>query len=110
MAATVTLENESAFEAKSLGIQVVLFVVTLGLYSLYWLYSTAKQLDEGTGESLSPILAVIPLVNIIAVWQISNAAEAITDQGKLLLFVLFIFLPIVPWYLIQSGMNDVAGG
>lgn len=81
MADTPTVTDPSAFAKKSLGIQVVLSVVTLGLYTVYWLYSTAKQLDQGTDASLMPILAIIPVVNIVTTWQISKASEAVTNRG-----------------------------
>lgn len=107
MAATVT--DSSAFTEKSLGIQVVLSIVTIGLYTIYWLYSTAKQLDQGTDASLTPILAIIPILNIVAMWQISSAAEAVTDMDRGILFLLFIVFAPASWYLIQSGMNEAAG-
>lgn len=100
--------DPSAFERKSLAIQVVLSVVTLGLYTVYWLYSTAKQLDRGTDQSLIPILAIVPILNVITVWQVCNAGEAVTDQSNVVLFVLFIVFSPITWFLIQSGMNDVA--
>ena len=109
MSATAQITNASAFERKSLGIQVVLTIVTIGLYTIYWAYSTAKQLDAGTNSDLTPILAIVPIVNIVSVWQISDAAEAVTDQSKIVLFVLFIFFAPLSWYWIQSGMNAAAG-
>ncbi len=110
MSETPQVTNAAAFKQKSLGIQVVLTVVTLGLYTLYWSYSTAKQLDRGTTESLMPILAIIPLVNIVAVWQISSASEAVTDQSKVIVFLLFIVFAPISWYWVQSGLNAAAAG
>lgn len=108
MTAKAKITDRSAFEKKSLGMQVGLTVVTLGLYPLYWFYSTAKQLDEGTDQNLTPILGIIPLANLICAWQISNAAEAVTDQDKEITFVLFLVFGVVSWYWVQSGINGVA--
>jgi hypothetical protein len=108
MSAAPEVTDATAFEQKSLGIQVVLTVVTGGLYALYWFYSTASQLDESTNQDLTPILGVIPVVNLISAWQISSAAESVTDQSNIVMFVLFLVLAPVSWYWIQSGMNDVA--
>jgi hypothetical protein len=108
MSGTTQITDEAAFERKSLGIQVALTIVTLGLYGLYWLYDTAKQLEEGTDGSLTPILGIIPVVNLLSMWQISDAAEAVTDQSKVLQFVLFLVFAPISWYWIQSGMNSVA--
>lgn len=100
--------NASAFSRGSLALQVGICIVTLGLYTLYWGYSTAKQLDRGTDRSLIPILAVIPIVNIIAYWQIASAGKAVTNINSVVVFILFIFFPPAAWFLVQSGINDVA--
>lgn len=110
MSATPQVTNASAFEQGSLGIQVVLTIVTLGLYPLYWTYDTAKQLDRGTDANLMPILGLIPVVNLVAFWQISGAAEAVTDQSKIVLFLLFLVFAPISWYWVQSGINGVAQG
>ena len=47
-------------------------------------------------------------MNIIAFWQIANAGEAVTEQGAMPVFLLFLFFPIISWYWIQSGINSVA--
>lgn len=83
-------------------------MITFVLYTLYWSYSTAKQLDAGTNADLMPILAIISVVNLIAIWQISEAAEAVTDQSNIVMFLLFVFFAPISWFLIQSGINEVA--
>lgn len=108
MSATPQVTDASAFDQKSLGIQIALVIVTAGLYALYWFYSTAQQLDQGTDQDLMPILGIIPGVNIIAAWQIANAAEAVTDQSGIIMFVLFLVFGPISWYWIQSGMNGAA--
>ncbi|MFP8888624.1 DUF4234 domain-containing protein [Natrialbaceae archaeon A-CW2] len=108
MSATPQVTDRSAFKEGSLGMQALLAIITLGLYMIYWTYKTAKTLDQGTDQSLTPILAVIPVVNIIAFWQISNAGEAVTEQGAMPVFLLFLFFPIISWYWVQSGINSVA--
>lgn len=108
MAGHAQVTDASAFSKKSHGKQVLFSILTLGLYTIYWTYSTAKQLDKGTNQSLTPILAIIPVVNLISFWQISSAAEAVTDQGKTVLFVLFLFFAPLSWYWVQAGLNDAA--
>lgn len=110
MSDNAQVTDASAFKQKSLGKQVLFSVVTLGLYSLYWFYSTAGQLDRGTNRSLTPILAIIPLVNVVSVWQVSDAGEAVTDQSKIVLFLVFLVFAPLAWYWVQSGMNQAAAG
>jgi hypothetical protein len=108
MSETPQITDSSAFSEGSLLLQAVLAVFTMGLYPLYWTYKTAKMLDRGTNQDLTPILAFIPLVNIIAFWQISEAAEPVTDQDSMPVFLLFLFFGIISWYWVQSGINSVA--
>jgi hypothetical protein len=108
MSAEPEITNAAAFEEGSLGMQVVFTVITFGFYPAYWSYKTAKMLDAGTNQDLTPILAFIPFANIIAFWQISNAAEPVTDQDSMPVFLLFLFFGVISWYWVQSGINEVA--
>lgn len=108
MTESPTVVDESAFRNRSLGKQVLFTVVTAGLYSVYWFYVTAKQFDRGTDRGLTPILAFVPGLNIITAWQISGAAEAVTDQSQVIIFLLFLVFAPLAWYWVQSGINDVA--
>ena len=103
MSSTVT--NKAAFNHGSLGKQVVLFIVTLGLYGLYWMYTTAAQLDAGTDANLTPILVIVPFYGQ---WMLADAAEAVTDQSGAVLFLLFLVFGPAAWFLVQSGINEVA--
>ena len=47
---------------------IVLFVVTLGLYGLYWAYKTHKKMKDHTGEGLGGILGLLVW---IVVWPVS---------------------------------------
>ncbi|MFB6143634.1 MAG: DUF4234 domain-containing protein [Halorientalis sp.] len=108
MSETPEVTDRSAFTRGSLGKQVLFTIITFGIYPVYWTYKTAKMLDRGTNQSTTPILAIIPLVNIIVFWQISKAGEAVTEQGAMPVFLLFIFFPIISWYWVQTGINSVA--
>lgn len=108
MAETPQVMNRSAFKKGSLGLQVLFTIITFGLYTIYWTYKTAKTLDRGTDQDATPILAIIPLVNIIVYWQISKAGEAVMEQNAMPVFLLFLFFPIISWYWVQSGINSAA--
>ena len=112
MSGSPQVTNASAFKKGSLGIQIVLAIVTLGLYGLYWVYSTADQLNKGTNADISPgivlIAMFIPFGALYSFWKVSNASEAVTDQSAMVLFLLFIFFGPLSWYWIQSGINSVA--
>ncbi|WP_254830031.1 DUF4234 domain-containing protein [Haloglomus salinum] len=114
MADSPEVTDPSAFTHGSLATQVILCVVTFGLYGLYWWYKTNEQLDAGTSADISPgfrtLGILIPLYNLVVIWRFSNDITAVTDYDELILFIAFVvFTPIV-WYLVQTGINEVAGG
>jgi hypothetical protein len=104
---TPEVTNESAFTQGSPGKQVVLAIITFGFYGFYWMYKTADQLNNGTDAELNPILVIVPFYGQ---WILSNAAEAVTDQDGIILFVLFLLFGPASWFLIQSGINEIASG
>lgn len=110
---SLQITDESAFENASLAVQIVLAVVTLGVYTIYWWYKANSQLASATDSDLDPtlqtVLFVIPLANLYAVWTFSDDAGAVIDQDSVLLFVLFVVFAPAFWFLVQSGFNDVAG-
>jgi hypothetical protein len=111
---SVEVTDRSAFSEGSLAIQVVLAIVTLGLYTLYWWYSANQQLAEGTSADNNPALRtvglLIPFYNFVVMWRTAHDSEAVTDQSGVILFVLLLVFAPAAWFLIQSGINDVASG
>lgn len=108
------ITDPSAFRDRSLAIQVLLSIVTLGLYIIYWWHITHKQLDAGTSADVNPtwrtIGLFIPIYGIIVVWRDSHDAEPVTGKDGVLIFILFIVFAPAAWYLIQSGINEIATG
>jgi len=107
-----TVTNSAAFQKGSLGKQVLFSVVTLGVYCAYWIYKTNVQFNNGTDSNFNPLvrtfLMLIPPINLYFIWKYTSDAEAVTDVSSVVLFVLFIFFAPASWFLIQSGINDIA--
>ena len=101
---------------RNMVMQVVLMVVTLGIYAIYWFYSTLKELhiangkDEGAG--MWTIFLFLPILNYFAMWHYSSEYTAFATEKypALLLFIAWlVFLPIV-WFLVQTDLNKAADG
>jgi hypothetical protein len=110
-----TVTDPSAFKEGSLGLQVVLFIITFGLYGAYWLYKVNSQLAAGTDADFDPmmrtLLAIVLspfLIGLYWIWQTCEDAEAVTDQDGPILFLFFLVFSPVAWFLIQSGINQTA--
>jgi hypothetical protein len=105
----VEITDETAFEAGSIGKQIAFAVVTLGMYNLYWFYKTSTQLANGTSADIDPTMMTLKMfIPFLGMWQFSNVAESVTDQDGMVLFLLFLFTGVGGWYMVQSGINDVA--
>ena len=99
---------------RNMLMQVVLFFVTLGIYALYWYYSTLKELhiangqDEGAG--MWTILLFIPILNFFSYWHYSSEFAAFGNEkypGLVIFLAWIIFVPIV-WILVQLDLNKAA--
>jgi hypothetical protein len=44
---------------RSTGVAILLFVVTLGIYSWYWYYATHDEMKKHTGEGLGGVVALL---------------------------------------------------
>lgn len=79
-------------------VQVLLVIMTLGIYAIYWYHVTLKELrianrkDEGAG--LYTVLSLISLVSLIAWWHYAYELSDFTDEKYhgILPFLLWIFL------------------
>lgn len=106
------ITDPSAFTSRSLGKQVVFSIITFSLYWIYWFHITHKQLAAGTDAEFNPtwrtVGLFIPIYNLIVLWRTSHDCEAVTDQSGPVLFLFTVVFAPVFWYLVQSGINDIA--
>ncbi len=100
---------------RSLVFQFVVYVLTFGLYSLYWYYSTLEEMAKFNGEKINPILwtimLVIPGLNFWAMWKHASAADKAFEKEypAILLWLLWIFISPAVWILVQIELNRIAG-
>ena len=99
--------------------QVVLAIVTLGIYAIYWYYVSLDELHKANGKadgagmwtvlSIIPI-AKIPIANLFAYWHQSSEYAEFTG-GKypgIAIFILWIVFSPVVWFLVQMDLNRAA--
>ena len=99
---------------RDMPMQVLLFVVTLGLYGIYWFYVTMDEMIKYKGlegsAALWTVLAIIPLLNLIAFYKQGEAVEALTEGSvnKWLMFVVWILISPAAWLITQIELNKRA--
>ena len=101
---------------RSIGMMILLFLVTFGIYPLYWLYSFQSQLKEKTGEGHSGIVHLILMFVTFGIyliyWQYAagkRLAKLGADDNSLLYLVFcFVFLSWLNPFLMQNQANKLA--
>ena len=95
--------------------QFFVYILTLGLYGMYWYYSTLDEMTKFQGKRTEPllwtILMFIPLINFFAMWKHASVSAEFTEgeYPAILLWVVWIFVSPVVWILMQIELNRVAG-
>jgi hypothetical protein len=100
---------------RNMFIQILLFIITLGIYSIYWYYQTVCEMkelvdDRETEPVLLTILLFVPLANLYSYYKHSELYEKMTTEhfNRWILFILWIvFCPVV-WVLVQIDLNKRA--
>ena len=87
----------------------ILGFLTLGIYFIYWMYETEKELNELGSNIPSFILYFIPIVNIYWLYRYTKGWAYVTKKDDAIVyFILFYFLGIVMPYLVQKSLNQIA--
>jgi len=94
---------------------IVFTILTLGIYGLYWVVATTKELRGLTTKAPNPwavVLFLVPFVNfVVAVWyywKYSTAIEEISGFQTALLFVLWIVFSPAAVVIAQMQLNKKA--
>jgi len=99
---------------RNMLMQVILFVITFGLYGYYWYYVSSKEMIEhknlGGSAGVTTLLMFIPLINFYSFWKHSQVVSALTDgrYPTVLMFVLWIVFSPLVWLLTQLELNKAA--
>ena len=96
-------------------VQVFLFIITCGIYSIYWFYQTACEMkalenDPEVSPALWTVLLFIPFANFYAHYKYSELFEDVSDEhfNRWILFILgIVFIPAV-WFIVQTDLNKKA--
>jgi len=104
-------------QQRGIGFGILLFIVTLGIYSLYWVFKTQDEVKEHSGQGVGGVLGlVIYIVVSIVSWFLipSEIGKMFKQDGREAPFTgwtgLWLLLPIIGafvWFIkIQGALNE----
>jgi len=70
------------FEKRSLIQTIALTVCTLGLYLIYWVVTTKRELNKAGGHVPNAILMIIPLANLYFWYRYAQSYAAIVKRNN----------------------------
>jgi hypothetical protein len=63
-------------QPRGVGFVILLTIVTLGIYSLYWVYKTSEEMKQHTGEGIGGVLGLV-------VWIVVGAVMAFVIPSEI---------------------------
>ncbi len=93
---------------RNLAAVILLTIFTLGIYSIFWAYLTAKEMRTKGANIPHFILYFIPFANYYWLYRYSMGVETVS-KGKMsgiLVFLLWILTGIGGMIVAQIGLND----
>jgi hypothetical protein len=100
---------EESMTKKSPGVELLLTIITLGIYGIFWLARTRGELVARGAQIPTTWLIIIPFVNLYYYWKYSAGGQQVTggNLNGVLLFILFILLFPVAVLYAQMQYNKV---
>jgi hypothetical protein len=100
---------------RSMAAQILLTIVTFGIYSVYWFYSIACELRDATGDdkaspALWTVLLFVPFGFLYSFYKFGELYEKWSPDhfNRWLTFVLYLVFSPAVWFIVQSEANRQA--
>lgn len=98
---------------ESIGMQVLLSIVTFGLYGIYWAYKSHEEVKLHSGEGVGGVLGAViyVLVGIVTLFLLPIEIKRMYEREGLKSPVgpataFWVLLFVIPWYVkCQSALN-----
>ena len=103
-------------QPRGIGFAILMTIITIGIYSLYWVFKTQDEVKNHSGQGVGGVLGlVIYIVVSVVTWFLipSEVGKMLTREGRPAPFTgwtgLWLLLPIIGafvWFIkIQGALN-----
>jgi hypothetical protein len=99
---------------RNLGLQVLWYVLTFGIYSVYWFYVTCEEMSQHLGRKDSVglwcLLYLLPPACLYSMYKQGELYEILSDKAveRWVILLLWIVFPPAVWFIIQRKLNELA--
>lgn len=119
--------SSGVVKEKSIGLCVVLSLVTCGIYGIYWLYTIARDLNDlcesqnqekGADPGLVVVLSIVTcgIYSLYCLWKAGKMVASLTrsngqhpsDDSIVLMVLALLQLSLVSYCILQSHINGFA--
>ena len=101
----------------SIGLTILLMIVTLGIWGFFWTYRTSEDLKRYNGDGLGGVLGVVLyfIVHVVLMFTIPNEIDAMYKRAGRAspisaIWGLWFLLPLIGnivWYVkVQRSLNE----
>jgi hypothetical protein len=109
---------------RGIGFGILLFIVTIGFYSWYWVFKTQEEIKQHSGEGIGGVVGLVIwiLLSMVSAFVIpSEVGKMYTKDGQeppvtgwtgLWLFPgAILIIPAIVWFVkVQGALNRYWGG
>jgi hypothetical protein len=106
-------------QPRGIGFGIVIFIVTLGIYSWYWAYKTCDEMKKHTGEGIGGVIALViqivlsPINGFVipseigSVYKRDGQEPPVSGWTGLWLFPgVYLIIPGIVWFVkVQGALN-----
>jgi len=103
-------------QPRGVGFGILMFIVTLGIYSIYWAYKTQEEMKQHTGDGLGGVIGLVVWVvlNIVSFFVIPSETGNMFQKdgqekpvtGKTGFWVLLPIAGGIVWFVkVQGALN-----
>lgn len=104
---------------RGIGFGILIFIVTFGLYSLYWVYQTQEEVKRHSGDGIGGVLGLVVWIIVGAIsafvipseigkmYEKDGRESPITGWSGLWLFPgALLIIPAIVWFVkVQGSLN-----
>jgi len=100
---------------RNMIMQVILYIITFGIYGIYWFYVTADEMktiarDHEASPALWTVLLFLPIIQLYSLYKYCELYQK-TSSDHLNMWILFLLWVVVcpaVWFIVQLELNKHA--